>query len=304
MIYKILQAKRGGFLLRGSDGTERFCPARGKMRTDGLHAGDDVELDGSGGIVKIGPRKNLLIRPPLANVAACAIVLSPAPAPDFHLVDKLLIQCFRNQIEPILCVNKSDAAGAESLFERARKNYAAAVARILLVSAADGTGAEELRAALPETGITCLAGQSAVGKSSLLNRLLPDLHLEVGELSAKIERGKNTTRACRLYPIGSCREGVVPDNRYIADTAGFSLLDAGEFFFEELKYFYPEFAVLAGECKMRGCNHIDEPGCAVVKWVTGKGNAQFKETGICRERWERYVEIFRELEEFHKNRYK
>ncbi|MDR1093755.1 MAG: ribosome small subunit-dependent GTPase A [Clostridiales bacterium] len=320
MTYKVLQAKRGGFLVRGADGREVFCPARGKLREGGVYAGDDAEWDRAGGIDRVAPRKNLLARPLLANVAACVIVLSPAPAPDFYLADKLLIHCFKNGIEPILCVNKSDTGDAGELYGRARRNYEPAGQSVLSVSALDGSGIEALRRAAARVGgVTCLAGQSAVGKSSLLNRLLPGINAEVGELSQKIGRGKHTTRACRLYPLyaDGCQQrgpldgagnsaiplttAAVPlaaagGQAYIADTPGFSMLGAGDLFYGELKYFYPDFVGFAQNCAVRGCNHTREPDCAVIR-AAEKG-------GLCRERWERYVGIFDELRETHKNKYK
>lgn len=181
----------------------------GKTKAGGIFVGDQVEFEEN--ITRVLKRKNLLIRPPVANIDKMFIVLAPLPKPDFVLVDKMLVYCHLNDIEPVLVVNKSDIC-EDNFIENIEKSYKKHY-KILILSAKN-KNLEELEKEIK--GICVLAGQSAVGKSSIINALFNNELTEVGNLSAKVERGKQTTRLVRLYKLG---EG------YIADTAGFSLLD-------------------------------------------------------------------------------
>ena len=169
--------------------------------------------------------------------------------------------------------------------ERIAAEYERTGYRIHRVSAADGWGIAELKAELEDAAV-CLAGQSAVGKSSLLNALLPGIALKVGSLSEKTERGRHTTRHTELIPVGN--SGAV------LDTPGFSLLDNIEIEPREIKNCYPEFRAVRGECRFNGCIHVSEPGCAVKK---GGENV------ISRGRYERYVHLVKEAEENKRNRF-
>lgn len=246
----------------------------GKTKAGGIFVGDQVEFNEN--ITKALKRKNLLIRPPVANIDKMFIVFAPTPKPDFTLIDKMLVYCQLNNIEPILVVNKFDIC-EDNFIQIVKKSYDKHY-KMLVLSAKN----YELSMLEKEIkGICVLAGQSAVGKSSIINALFKKENLaEVGNLSAKVERGKQTTRLVRLYKVG---EG------YIADTAGFSLLDlsfVGNIDYTELASYYPDFLEGRAKCKYRSCSH--EGGeCGVVKDVEN-GN-------ISKMRYENYLKILEEL---------
>ena len=262
------------FLVEHEEKKYQLSPS-GKTRAKGIFVGDFVEF--AENITGVCERKNLLIRPPVANIDKMFIIIAPSPKPDFILMDKILIYCHLNEIQPVVVVNKADIGG-EKLACQVREYYNDAY-KVILVSAKNG----ELSSFEDEiSGICALAGQSAVGKSSLINAIFKDkIFTEVGELSKKIERGKQTTRMVNLYKL--------KENAYIADTAGFSLLDlafVGNIEARELSSFYPDFLKARAECKFRSCTH--EGGeCGVVDFV-----AQGK---INKKRYENYLKILQEL---------
>ena len=265
------------------------CKARGRFRNDGVMpmVGDLVEISrpetGFASMDEILPRANALLRPPVANIDLLVIVLSAGvPKPDLLLADKLLVQALTLKIEPLLVLNKIDDAKQE-ITDEFLSDYAAF--STLLVSSRTGEGLDALGAAL-EKHVSCFAGQSAVGKSSLLNALFPELSLETGELSKHTERGKHTTRQAELWPFPG---GAV------LDTPGFSLFEMSELSQEALNSCYPEFAQAASECRFTGCRHNSEPDCAVkALLVSGK---------LAKGRYARYLEIQKEIEEKRKHRY-
>lgn len=280
----------GGFynvLLEG--GTIVTCKARGRFRNEGVTpmVGDQVEVSfhetGFAAMDDILPRKNALLRPPVANIDLLVIVLSASiPKPDFLLADKLLIQAKTLQIEPLLVLNKIDSAKPEITDEFLR-DYAAF--HTLLASSATGEGIDALKQALTNR-VSCFAGQSAVGKSSLLNALFPELALETGGLAKKTDRGKHTTRQAELWPyLGGA----------VLDTPGFSLFEMSELEQSALDASYPEFAGVTSECRFAGCRHVAEPDCAVKALLqTGK---------LSQGRYARYIEIQAEIEDKRKHRY-
>lgn len=269
------------------------CRARGNFRHGGLSplVGDRVTLqyddtsfavDASGGvspsadrtgllITDIHPRKNALIRPPLANLDEMLVVLAAsAPAPDIPTIDKLLCILAFNKITPVLVIGKSelDPESAEDI----KALYEKIGYKVYTLSCYTGEGLEDIRrhlAALPEGHIVGLAGASGVGKSTLLNTLFPSL-AEVsktapvsGDISHRIGRGKNTTRHTELFSLPEL-------GCYMADTAGFSLLDFERFDFftlDDLPHTFPEMAPLLGDCRYTDCTHLCEEGCAIVDAV-------------------------------------
>ena len=280
----------GGFydvLLNG--GETVTCKARGRFRNVGVTpmVGDLVEISrpetGFASLDEILPRANALLRPPVSNIDLLVIVLSAGvPKPDLLLADKLLVQALTLKIEPLLVLNKIDDAKQE-IADEFLSDYAAF--STLLVSSRTGEGLDALSAAL-ENHVSCFAGQSAVGKSSLLNALFPELSLETGELSKHTERGKHTTRQAELWPFPG---GAV------LDTPGFSLFEMSELSQEALNACYPEFAQATGECRFTGCRHNSEPDCAV--------KALLKSGKLAKGRYARYLEIQKEIEEKRKHRY-
>ena len=282
----------GGFYTVLTDCGERFvCKARGLFRKNGETPlpGDNVAFSADrkkeGYLNEILPRKNELLRPAVANVDILLIVLSASePLPDFELADKLLLYCGKQEIRPVLVINKCDEGNSPSS-EQIANQYAEAVSDIICVSAETGYNIDKL-SLLISSGVICLAGQSAVGKSSLLNALL-GLELKTGELSRKTERGKHTTRHAELIPLSG--------GGLIADTPGFSMLESIPVEPEEIAPLYPEFGKFAGLCRFSGCMHLKEPDCA-VKDAVANGS-------INSDRYLRYVKITNEAIETRRHRY-
>lgn len=227
-------------------------------------------------------RKNTLVRPPISNVDQIVVVIAPIPKPDFTLIDKLIINAKMLNIDVIIVVNKNDV---ENLYKKVKNEYEKVVSKIISTSAKNNDGVNELKDML-KYKLSCFVGQSAVGKSTLLNAINPKINAETGGLSKKIERGKNTTRYSEIY---------VFDDILIADTPGFSLFDL-DIDFNDIKYYYPEFEKYT--CKYLNCNHFNENEneCEVIKNVN-LGN-------INKERYLRYKEIYKQVKEKWQNLYK
>lgn len=242
---------------------------------------DDTSFTVSGGIVTpsadrtglviddILPRKNSLIRPPLANLDMMLVVIAAAsPDPDIPTVDKLLSILEFNHIEPVIIVGKSErspkrAGKIAALYEKV--GY-----RTFVLSCYTGEGVQDFsdfaHTALAGK-ITAVAGASGAGKSTLLNTVFEGLDLTTGELSEKIGRGKNTTRHTQLFDLPSSEGG------YIADTAGFSLLDFERFDFfelEDLAHTFREFTPYLGKCRYTDCTHVSDEECAILDAVAKK----------------------------------
>ena len=262
------------------------CFSRGTIKMRGeIIPGDLVEFvyeRGEHVIESVKERVNSLIRPPVANIDTVLIVISPLPRPDFLLVDKLIINCHREDITPILCYNKSDIAD-QALIKSVKSSYSKVVDTIF-VSAITGEGIADLKVQI-QSGFTCFVGQSAVGKSSIINALSGKDMQEVGDLS-RIERGRNTTRHVEIFDIG----GIL-----IADTCGFSSLENMDMDPTELPLMYDEYMELTVKCRYNGCTHTAEPECAVKQAVE---NGQLN-----RDRYERYLEITKEIKEKWSRRY-
>lgn len=277
---RVVKGVASRFSVFTEDGV-KTCLARGRLKSDGLiYVGDYVEIarDRDVWVIEsVAPRKNALIRPYVANIDLCLITVAPVPAPDFVLVDKIIVNCLAEGITPVLVVNKSD-------IEKVDVSEYNCVETVCC-SAETAGGADAL---VPVIGgkTVCFAGQSAVGKSSLINALIGSALLEVGALARKTDRGKHTTRRTELIPLG--------DDTWVADTCGFSMLEAVDIPPSELRLYYDDFEPFRPLCRFNGCTHIDEPDCAVRAEVgksVGKG------------RYERYKVIFAELEERRKNKY-
>ncbi len=262
------------------------CKAKGIFRKDNTKplVGDDVELDildkerMLGNIEKIGQRRSQLIRPAVANVDQALVVFSVVkPQPNFNLLDRFLIMMGQQGLPCIICFNKRDLddEGAGCEYERV---YRGCGYQTLLVSAAKNQGIDRIEALL-QGKTTTVAGPSGVGKSSLINLLQSDTVMETGSISAKIERGKHTTRHCELIAMGK--------DTYILDTPGFSSLGLFNLEKEQLGDFYPEFAEYEKYCKFGGCSHLTEPVCGVRTAVT--------QGQISRMRYENYAMLYEEL---------
>lgn len=220
--------------------------------------------DGGGAVIaEILPRKNALIRPPMANLDFLFLTVAAAnPAPMTETVDKLISIAEFNRIEPVLIIGKAELAPdvAESL----TKLYTSAGFSAFPLSARDGAGVAALRDFLTEKmpgRIAAFAGASGVGKSTLLHVLFPEFRPETGEVSRKIARGRHTTRRVELYPAAG---------GFLADTPGFSMLDFVRFDFftvRDLPDTMREFAPYLGACRYTKCTHTKEEGCAVLAAV-------------------------------------
>lgn len=241
------------------------CKARGVLRRQHITplVGDRVtylcdEENGEGCIETVLPRKNFLERPSAANIDRLYLIVSAAdPAPVPLLIDRLIALAFDREIRPILVLNKTDLADTAWLQEM----YGTVPMTVMTACAATGEGCELLRDSLSQPGISVLSGNSGVGKSSLLNRVDPQLALATGEISKKLGRGRHTTRHVELFPVG---EG------YVADTPGFSSLDTEQsqwIYKENLVFDFPEFLPFAGHCRFADCHHMGEQGCAVAQAV-------------------------------------
>ena len=267
--------------------------AKGNFRNKNLTplVGDRVNVlfsereDEQNLITEILPRKNALLRPPVANVDTLLITLAvKKPNPDLKLADHLICYSRMMDIEPIICINKSDFD--EEQAKELAKQFEKSKIRAFITSSVNNDGVDALREAI-NTGITCFSGQSAVGKSSLTNLLLGKEMFQTGSLSKKTERGKHTTRHSELVEFS--------EGKFLADTPGFSLLEMPEFSPEDFKNLYYEFDEFTQDCRFNGCNHINEPDCAVKKAV---------EDGVLSlDRYQRYKELYFEVSEKWRKRY-
>lgn len=253
---RIIQSLSGYYDVE-SGGEIHRCRGRGNFRKRKVTplVGDNVVFE-DGYVLEVLPRKNELLRPPLANLDQGVLVFS-AVEPEFHplLLDRFLVRLEADDIDPVICFSKLDLAD-ESGRQRITKyaeDYRSVGYNVVLTSTRTKEGIDLLETWLAEK-ISVFAGQSGVGKSSLLNELKPDLSLETGEISVSLGRGKHTTRRVQLFPVGS---------GYVADTPGFSSLDFRGIAAENLSLCFPEMRERVGECKFRGCTHITEPQCVV-----------------------------------------
>ena len=235
------------------------CRARGILRKEGNSplTGDLVEITvekGKGMVEKILPRRNHFIRPAVANVDALVVFAANVnPVTEPFLIDRVAAIAGDQNVPVYLCVNKCDLDPAANLV----RIYEHAGFPVICTSAETGEGVEALRALL-EGKLTAFTGNSGVGKSSILNRLAPELKLETGEVSEKLGRGRHTTRHVELYRLG--------ENTYVADTPGFSSFDTDQMELilkENLQYAFPDFGSFIGKCRFDDCSHRKEPDCAV-----------------------------------------
>ena len=238
------------------------CKARGKFRLDGTSplVGDRVSfaVDGNkkGYIEKVFDRKNSFIRPAVANIDSLVFVAANTnPITDPFLIDRVSVIAEEAVCELIVCINKIDIDPADELYDI----YTRSGFITLRTSALTGEGISQLKAEL--SGKICaFTGNSGVGKSSILNSIVPSFNIEVAAVSAKLGRGKHTTRHVELYDIGN--------GTFIADTPGFAsfeieMMQAIEK--QELQHDFREFKKYIGECRFNDCAHLKEPGCAITE---------------------------------------
>lgn len=265
MIYKALS---GYYYVEDDSGRTVQCRARGifKKRGESPLVGDRVRFaeteNGEGTVDAIEPRSTELIRPPVANADLAVLVFSVIrPELNLQLLDKFLVHTEHAGLDALIVLTKMDAVAESEDADRirqdveaARELYTSIGYDTLITSAKKQEGLDELRDHLSRH-ISVFAGQSGVGKSSLVNALVPGLQLETSEISEKLGRGRHTTRHVELVKLAG--------GGYVADTPGFSQLDFAELGVEQVGDCFREFRELASGCKFRGCTHLHEPGCAV-----------------------------------------
>lgn len=239
------------------------CKARGLFRKKGMKplVGDLVDFEvideenKKGNIIEIKERKVSLIRPAVANIDQALVVFAGTkPEPNLNLLDRFLVMMEAKRIPAILVFTKSDITLPERIEEL--KSLYSKIYPVLSISVVSGEGTEELRGLLKDK-FSVLAGPSGVGKSSLTNFLVPDANMETGEISRKIERGKQTTRHAELFYAGA--------GAYICDTPGFGSMELFDIDKRNLKDCFPDFSSFEEECRFLGCIHYGEKDCGVKK---------------------------------------
>lgn len=259
----IIKALSGFYYVKTADGLLE-CKARGRFRLDGTSplVGDRVrcslDAQGRGRIDLVEERRNWFVRPPVANIDALVFVAANSnPVTDPFLIDRVSVIAADAGCELIVCLNKTDLNAGEELC----RIFSGAGFTVIRTSAETGEGIEELRAAL-RGKIGAFTGNSGVGKSSLLNRLLPGLSVPTAEVSEKLGRGRHTTRHVELFRL--------EEGSYVADTPGFASFEIEMMKHipkEELAHCFPDFAPYIGRCRFLDCTHRREPGCAVSQAV-------------------------------------
>ena len=276
-----LKKALSGFYYIQHEGNLYQTRARGNFRKRKVKplVGDFVEFESTsltdGYLLEIFPRKNELVRPPVANVDQ-VIVVASLVEPDFsyHLLDRFLVSLEQKQIEPVIYLSKVDLLDDTTLLEEIKATYHLAGYRVIV---GDKNDLNQVKALL-KNRLTVLAGQSGAGKSTLLNQLVPGLALETGEISEALNRGKHTTRHVELIDVA---QGLV------ADTPGFSSIDFFDLEVTDLPKMFPEFVVLQDACRFRECSHTHEPDCA-VKEALAEGK-------IAQIRYDNYLLFLQEL---------
>lgn len=279
--------------MEASDGVYE-CKARGLFRKKGIspNCGDNVKISAEnaskGVIEEILPRRSQIIRPPLSNLDVLVFVSSVCePRPNLLLLDEFIAIAEFKKIIPVVVFTKIDKQDSSDL----AKLYRDAGLTVFEVNNLTGEGSEKVKAFL-EGKLSAFTGNTGVGKSSLMNRIFPELKLETNEISEKLGRGKHTTRHVQLYKLEK--------GGYIADTPGFSSFDTNRYdiiYKDELADCFCDFRQYLGKCRFPNCSHTKEKGCAVIEAVN--------EGKIARSRHESYINMYeqaKQLKEWeHKN---
>lgn len=262
MIDGVISKALSGFYYVSTEHGLIECKARGRFRLDGTSplVGDKVlcstDAQGKGRIDTVQPRRNWFVRPAVANIDAMVFIAANTnPVTDPFLVDRVSVIAAEAGCSLIVCVNKADIDQGEDLYNI----YTAAGFTVIRTSAETGEGMTELMNAV-RGKICAFTGNSGVGKSSILNRLLPEANIPTGEVSEKLGRGRHTTRHVELYSLGG--------GTYVADTPGFASFDVemmNPIPKERVQYDFIDFEPYIGRCRFTDCAHLKEPGCAVTE---------------------------------------
>ncbi len=290
MTGKIIKGVGGFYYVHLHNNFIYECKAKGVFRNRNIKPmiGDDVDIDiiseedKTGNIISIHERTNSLIRPAVSNVSQAIIIFALSnPKPNYNLLDRFLIMMDRQNINTVICFNKSDLVSEDEAV-CIKDIYSACGYEVIITSTndEDNNGIDELKDKLMDK-TTVLAGPSGVGKSSIVNAVCPHVEAKTGSISEKIKRGKHTTRHTELMCIGG--------DTYILDTPGFSSLYIENMEPEDLKLYYNEFEPYEGGCRFNGCVHINEPDCAVKNALS--------EGRISKLRYDNYIQLYDELKE-------
>lgn len=283
----------GGFYYVKTEESILECKARGLFRKNKIlpMVGDRVSVelnknDETNIIAKIEERDNFLVRPPVANIDMAIIVFAiTRPEPNFFLLDRFLTIIEQNDIPICICFNKEDIS-EEKEKEEILTLYGKSGYPLIFSSAKTGEGIGELKTQMKDH-TSIFSGPSGVGKSSLLNKIQSNLNLKTGEISAKSERGKHTTRHVELLELEF--------GGYVLDTPGFTSLEITDVEELDLQYLFPEFLPYIDKCKFNGCRHMQEPQCAIKEKVQSKD--------ISKSRYESYISILKEIQEQRRYKY-
>ena len=272
----IIKAVGGLYFVKTPEGIFE-CKARGIFRNKGISpsAGDEVILEDNIVISEILPRKNFIIRPPLANLDIMVFVVSTCePSPNFEIIDKFIAVCEYKNIEPVIAITKIDLSEGDYI----RSIYEKVGIKVLTIDYSKENSCDELKSLLSGK-LSAFTGNSGAGKSTLLNNMDNSLSLDTGEISKKLGRGRHTTRQVELFSL----EG----GGYVADTPGFSTFDTNRYDIikcDELSSCFIEFENYSDKCRFKDCAHIGEKGCAIKDAV---------ESGdISETRYQSYVSMY------------
>lgn len=286
---KIIKGIAGFYYVHIPDKGVFECKAKGIFRNRKIKplVGDNVEVqilddrEFKGNIIDILPRENELIRPAVANIDQALVVFSTTdPKPNLNLLDRFLIMLQKQKVECIICFSKKDLAG-EAEEAALRDMYKNSNCRVVFIGNMpdDGEAVPEELTQLLAGRTTALAGPSGVGKSTLLNRIVPQANMETGSISEKIKRGRHTTRHSEIFHVSG--------STYLLDTPGFTSIYLTDFDKEDIKEYFSEFKEYTDECRYIGCSHINEPVCGVKNAVA---NGLINQT-----RYDNYKNIYEEI---------
>lgn len=290
---RIIKGIAGFYYVQTGDGCLYECKAKGSFRNEKKKplVGDYVQIavvsqeNKKGHVERIEPRRNELIRPPVANIDQALVIFAiTEPEPNFHLLDTFLVRMELQGIPSIICFNKEDLDAEGTRRQEIERRYCTSGYRLIFTSAEKEEGLEDLRELLRHK-CTTVAGPSGVGKSSIINLLQSDVQMETGSISMKTERGRHTTRHAELLALDK--------DSFIIDTPGFTSLRMDEYEEKDISHGFREIYEYEESCRFAGCSHIHEPDCGVKNAV--------EEGKISRQRYDSYMLMYEECKE--KRRY-